>query len=218
MQVLCKNLSRDFLKQRALDDFSYTFEQGAHYVIEGASGSGKSTLLYLIGGMDHPTSGEILVDGQNLYAQDDESLAYFRATHMGFVFQFHFLLPAMTNLENILMPALIQGTSKRKVIGKVEELAKHLGVFDYLKKFPYEISGGEQQRINIIRAVLMSPKLLLCDEPTGSLDSQNSTLVMNLIRELAIDNKSTLLVVTHNQEMARGFSNRLHLRDGKLSV
>ncbi len=214
-----QNLTRSYGKYKALDQINLQFAAGGEYVIQGASGSGKSTLLYLLGGLDIATSGKILIDRKNIFELSEENLALYRNQFVGFIFQFHFLLPSMNCLDNMLLPARLaglQGEKLQEVSARVHELSEHLGIDKLLKQFPYQISGGEQQRVNIVRALSMRPKLLLCDEPTGNLDSQNSTKVIQLIRKLACDFGSTLILVTHDGTIAKEFSNRLIMRDGKL--
>lgn len=214
-----KNVSRIFGDYRALDDLSLNLYQAHEYVIQGASGSGKSTLLYLLGGLDKANEGAIFVDKKNIFELSEESLALYRNQFVGFVFQFHFLLPSMNCLDNILLPAKLSGLLAHEIQDvkkRVLHLAEHLGVTRLLDKFPYQISGGEQQRINIIRALSLKPKLLLCDEPTGNLDSQNSKKVIQLIRNLAKEYNATLVLVTHDNEVASVFPHRFIMRDGKL--
>ncbi len=212
--VEVKDVKKTFAKAHALNGVTVDFEAGEQYVIRGASGSGKSTLLYLIGGLDRASSGEISVGGKNLFTLGDEALALYRNNFVGFIFQFHFLLPSMNCLDNILLPAKIGGkdTAKAKKLGL--KLAEHLKVSHCLTKFPYELSGGEQQRINIIRALSLRPKLLLCDEPTGNLDSENSKIVTKLLKSLAVEFNATLIVVTHDASVAEHFENKLVMSDG----
>jgi ABC-type lipoprotein export system ATPase subunit len=173
-------------------------------------------LLYLLGGLDQPSSGKISIDNKNLTSMSDEDLARFRNSSVGFVFQFHFLLPSMTCRDNILLPGRIGGHDISKIEKDADELAKILGVTHCLEKFPYEISGGEQQRINIIRALSLRPKILLCDEPTGNLDSKNSEKVATLLKNLAADFGATLLVVTHDDKVASFFPRKIVIEDGQI--
>ena len=168
----------------------------------------------MIGGLDTPSSGEVLFSGSQLSMLNDKELVAYRNINVGFVFQFHFLLPSMNSLQNILLPAEIAGRDKKEIKQRVKDLSEKLGVAHCLEKFPYQLSGGEQQRINIIRALSLSPKLLLCDEPTGNLDSDNSNKVTKLLIELAKESGSTLVVVTHDQNVASNFSNRIFISDG----
>lgn len=200
---------------KALNGVNVSFNAAEEYVIKGASGSGKSTLLYLLGGLDRCTEGTIIVNNQDLSQLNDEELALYRNQYVGFVFQFHFLLPSMNALDNIYLPARLAGDLTEEIKNRVKKLASELSVDHLLKKMPYELSGGEQQRINIIRALSMRPKLLLCDEPTGNLDSQNSLLVIQLLRSLSKENGSTLIVVTHDAAMASTFHHQLTMKDGK---
>ncbi len=210
------NVEKSFGKTKVLRGLNIEIEARELVAIRGASGSGKSTLLYLLGGLDHPTSGKVTIDGKNLTSMSDEALAHFRNSHVGFVFQFHFLLPSMTCRDNILLPARIGGKETKKVEKDVEELARILGVTHCLPKFPFEISGGEQQRVNIIRALSLRPKILLCDEPTGNLDSKNSEKVTTLLKNLAADFAATLLVVTHDDKVASFFPRKIVIEDGQI--
>jgi ABC-type lipoprotein export system ATPase subunit len=214
--ITLHNVEKTFGKTKVLRGLNLSIEDRELVAIRGASGSGKSTLLYLLGGLDHPTSGKVMIDGKNLTSMDDEKLALFRNSHVGFVFQFHFLLPSMTCRDNILLPARIGGKDTKIVEKDIEELAKILGVTHCLSKFPFEISGGEQQRINIIRALSLRPKILLCDEPTGNLDSKNSEKVATLLKNLAADFGATLLVVTHDDKVASFFPRKIVIEDGQI--
>lgn len=212
---------KKFYKQsRALNGVTLTMSEGEEYLIRGASGSGKSTLLYLLGGLDRPTEGDVVVNQKNLSQLSDEELALYRNRYVGFVFQFHFLLPSMNCLDNLLLPARLAGFSNNEteeVRARVLKLAETLQVTHCLSKFPFELSGGEQQRINIIRALSLKPKLLLCDEPTGNLDSENSQKVIQLLRTLAKEFHATLVVVTHDPVIAESFSNQFLMKDGMLA-
>jgi len=211
-----ENVKKAYGKVHALRGVNLSLEANTQYVICGASGSGKSTLLYLLGGLDRPTEGRVMVEGKDLSTYDDEALARYRNLYVGFVFQFHFLLPSMNCMNNIMLPAQIGGATQSDLKENVEHLAEKLGVTHCLNKFPYELSGGEQQRINIIRALSLKPKLLLCDEPTGNLDSENSLKVTNLLKQLASEFKSTLVVVTHDDKVAAHFENKISMVDGSV--
>ncbi|MBL6990233.1 MAG: ABC transporter ATP-binding protein [Bacteriovoracaceae bacterium] len=209
-----ENITKSFGQVNVLQGISLKLIKGEHYVIQGASGSGKSTLLYLIGGLDLPTSGEIWAAKHKLSDFEDEQLALYRNQFIGFVFQFHFLLPSMSCLDNIFLPSRIGGGKDPVTRERIDELASKLDVLHCLNKFPFEISGGEQQRINIIRALSLNPQLLLCDEPTGNLDSVNTQKVTNLLKDLAIAHGQTLVIVTHDNNVAAHFDKRLLLKDG----
>ncbi len=201
---------------RVLSGIDLVIERGERVAIRGASGSGKSTLLYLIGGLERPDRGQVRCEGVDLASLDDEALAEYRNSSVGFVFQFHFLLPSLSARGNVLLPAQIGGADLSKIRQRCEALAQRLGVAHLLDKYPHELSGGEQQRVNILRALSLSPGLLLCDEPTGNLDSKNSLNVMGLLRELAQETRATLLVVTHDDKMADQFERKIVIEDGQI--
>ena len=210
------DLSKNFRTQKVLQDVGLELGQGEHCVVTGQSGSGKSTLLYLIGGLDRPTSGEVCFESHNIFDYTDEKLAVYRNKYLGFMFQFHFLLPSMTCLKNILLPAQIGGVDQSRVTKKIKDFAKYLDVEHCLNKFPYQLSGGEQQRINLIRSLSLSPKLLLCDEPTGNLDSANSKKVIDLIVEVTKELNCALILVTHSSKIAARFERKITIEDGQI--
>lgn len=214
--IKIENVKKTYTKSQALRGVSVTMNEGEEYLIRGASGSGKSTLLYMLGGLERPSEGKVIVNQKNLNDLSDEELALYRNRYVGFVFQFHFLLSSMNCLENILLPSRLGGVYSEEVLSRAKHLAKLLSVEHCLEKYPYELSGGEQQRVNIIRALSLKPKLLLCDEPTGNLDSENSQKVIQLLRTLAREFKSTLVVVTHDPQIAQSFSSQLVMKDGLL--
>lgn len=216
VMIKIENVKKAFKNSYALNGLSLTMNEGEEYLIRGASGSGKSTLLYLLGGLDRPSEGNVIVNQKNLVDLSDEELALYRNRYVGFVFQFHFLLPSMNCLDNILLPARLGAVFNEEVVARAKHLATFLNVDHCLEKFPYELSGGEQQRINIIRALSLKPKLLLCDEPTGNLDSENSQKVIQLLRTLAREFHATLVVVTHDPQIAQSFSHQLVMKDGML--
>lgn len=216
--IKLENVEKTFGKTSVLQGINLAIGDRELVAIRGASGSGKSTLLYLLGGLDTPTSGKVTINGENLAKLNDEKLANFRNQNVGFVFQFHFLLPSMTCLDNILLPARIGGGGIKmsRVEADVAKLSEILGVGHCLSKFPYQLSGGEQQRINIIRALSLRPKILLCDEPTGNLDSKNSEKVADLLKNLAMDFAAVLLVVTHDDKVASFFPRKIVIEDGRI--
>lgn len=209
-----QQVSKSFGKVEALRMVDLHLKEGEQYAIRGPSGSGKSTLLYLLGGLDRPSHGKIYVGDKEITNLKDSELALFRNQYVGFVFQFHFLLSSINCLKNILLPAQIGLMDVKPIKEQALDLAERLGVTHCLQKFPYELSGGEQQRINIIRALSLRPKLLLCDEPTGNLDSANGRKVTLILKELAEKYNSTLIVVTHNEEVASHFTQQFTIVDG----
>ncbi len=214
--ISLKGICKNYGQTQVLKSINLELESQAHYSLVGASGSGKSTLLYLLGGLDGPTSGEIIVDKQHIHNLEDAKLAFYRNNYVGFVFQFHFLLPSMDCLSNILLPARIGGKDLKAVELQAKKLAEGLGVTHCLNKMPYQLSGGEQQRINIVRAMSLRPKILLCDEPTGNLDSENSQKVVLLLKQLAKEFEATLLVVTHDEKVAAHFDQKITIEDGRI--
>ncbi len=208
------NVRKSFGKVNVLGGINLSFQEESEYVVQGASGSGKSTLLYLLGGLDTPSSGKITINNMDLARFQDEELAKYRNNFVGFVFQFHFLLSSLNCLDNILLPSKLGDFDEGIIKKRVLELAHFLGVDHCLQKKPFELSGGEQQRVNIIRALSLKPKLLLCDEPTGSLDSENSTRVIGLLKKLSKEFGATLILVTHNGEIASTFESIINIQDG----
>jgi len=185
--------------------------------IVGASGIGKSTLLHILGTLDRPDSGQLLFKGEDVFTYDDVSLARFRNKSVGFVFQFHHLLPEFNAVENTMMPALIGGESKRDAIQTAEDLLVKVGLKDRLLYRVGKLSGGEQQRVALARALVLKPAVLLADEPTGNLDESNSEHIHSLLIELNREFSMTLVVVTHNSQLASLMSRRVTIADGKLT-
>lgn len=214
--IKAQNVSKKFGSNHVLHKLNFEIEKGSQCVIKGASGSGKSTFLYLLGGLEKINGGTIKVGTRDLAKLNDDQLAKYRNEDVGFVFQFHFLLSSLTCLENILLPARLGNKKTSEVTKYVKKLADHLGVTECLKKYPFEISGGQQQRINLIRALSLKPSLLLCDEPTGNLDSHNSEIVTKLLLELSRGDETTLLVVTHDEEVSQHFGTVYNMIDGVL--
>lgn len=184
--------------------------------IEGASGAGKSTLLHILGALDRPTEGKIYFQDQDLLGRSEKELAEFRNRFIGFVFQFHHLLPEFTALENAIMPGLIQGMRPRDALQGGEKILVQLGLGDRLEHKPGELSGGEQQRVAVARALMMKPQVILADEPTGNLDSQTGEEVHNLLVQINREQGITIVVVTHNPALAVRMNRRVLLVDGKL--
>ena len=214
-KIIINNTSKKFGDFYALKDLNIEINERDKIAIYGSSGSGKSTLLYLLGGLDRPSGGDIYCFGKKISSLSDRELANYRNKDVGFIFQFHFLLGTLSGIENILLPAKINGSHNLNEVKKsVLKYANRLGVLDILHKLPSEMSGGQQQRINILRAISLKPKLLLCDEPTGNLDSTNSTIVIDLLDSIASETGATLLVVTHDKSVASRFDHQIEILDG----
>ncbi len=182
----------------------------------GPSGAGKSTLLHLLGGLDSPTAGEVMIDGTDIYALGDRERAKIRNRKIGFVFQFYHLLPEFDALENVMLPLLIKGGNGKDLRDKGAGLLRSVGLGERMAHRPGQLSGGEQQRVAIARALINEPELLLCDEPTGNLDSESGNNVIELLWELNKSRKMTLMIVTHDAQIAKAAQRVLHIRDGKI--
>lgn len=200
----------------ALDGLSLEIAQDEFVAVTGPSGCGKSTLIHLLAGLEHPTSGEILVDGLALHTADDAALTEYRRHRLGLVFQFFNLLPTMNVLENVSFPLLLQGVSPGESEKRAAEVLDLVGLADRSTHFTYQLSGGEQQRTAIARALVHRPSLLIADEPTGNLDSHAAQTVMRLMQGIATARLTTLIVVTHSDEVAQAASRRVEMRDGKV--
>jgi len=192
-----------------------TFSRGEKAAIVGASGVGKTTLLHILGTLDRPTTGKVLYEGKDIYTLNEKDLALFRNREIGFVFQFHHLLPEFSALENTSMPCLIQGNTKREAVSRAEAILTLVGLKERLSHKPGELSGGEQQRVAVARALVLEPKVLLADEPTGNLDTKTGESVFDLLQELNQIRGVTLIVVTHNLKLAEKLSRQIQLIDGK---
>ena len=198
-------------EQKALDRVDMELQEGKFIVILGPSGAGKSTLLNMLGGLDSPTSGKIIVEGKDISTLSRDELAEYRASKVGFVFQFYNLVPTLTMHENVTLVKEIapDPLSATKMIEEV-------GLADHLRNFPSELSGGEQQRVSIARALAKNPKILLCDEPTGALDSQTGVLVLKLLLKMAREYGKTIVIVTHNQNIAKMADEVIKVKNGRI--
>jgi len=199
-----------------LKGIDLTVARGEVVIIIGPSGVGKSTLLHVIGSLDKPTTGEVHIDDQNVFTLKDHDLAHFRNTNIGFVFQFHHLLPEFTALENVMLPGLMYNNDHAKVMENARSLLAEVGLSDRLEHKPSQLSGGEQQRVAVARALINNPKLILADEPTGNLDKQNSESLYNLILSLNKKYSQTFIIVTHNEMMSTQASQVVELEDGRV--
>ncbi len=195
----------------ALDGVNLTLDEGKFVVILGPSGAGKSTLLNMLGGLDSPTSGKIIVEGKDISKLTANELADYRAKTVGFVFQFYNLIPTLNVYENV---ALVKEIAPDAMDAK--EMLREVGLIDHLKNFPSELSGGEQQRVSIARALAKNPKIILCDEPTGALDSETGVMVLKLLLSMAKTYGKTIVVVTHNQNIAKIADSVIHVKNGKI--
>ncbi len=189
--------------------------QAERAAIVGASGVGKTTLLHILGTLDRPTSGKVFYEGRDIFTLNERELALFRNGEIGFVFQFHHLLPEFSALENTMMPCLIRGMSRKEGAGRAEAILSLVGLKHRLLHKPGELSGGEQQRVAVARALVLEPKVLMADEPTGNLDTKTGEAVFDLLQELNRIKGVTLIVVTHNPGLAARMSRQIHLVDGK---
>jgi lipoprotein-releasing system ATP-binding protein len=216
----CRGIEKIFTKEGAkvqvLNGVDIGIKEGEMLAILGHSGAGKSTLLHLLGTLEPPTKGEVLYLGENVHKFSSAKLAQFRNRELGFVFQFHYLLQEFTALENVLMPALIAGENRAKYEEKAKKILEDVGLGHRLEHRPPELSGGEQQRVALARAMVMNPKILLADEPTGNLDSNNAEIVRKLFFDLNRTRGVTVVLVTHDEEMTAGFTRKVFMKDGKI--
>jgi putative ABC transport system ATP-binding protein len=201
----------------ALDSVSLEIGRGEFVAITGPSGSGKSTLLNLLGGLDHPTSGEVVVDGVHLERADDRELTLYRRLKLGIVFQFFNLLPSMSVVENVELPLLLRGDDARAARVKALEMLDQVGMARRSSHFPHQLSGGEMQRAAIARGLVHGPSLLLADEPTGNLDSANASQVLEVIAKIASRRTATVIMVTHSDSVAALADRRIRMKDGRVA-
>ncbi len=214
---VCKSYGDRLNALEVLKGIDLNVEEGEFLVIQGPSGAGKSTLLHILGGLDNPTSGEVLFNSRDLYSLSEGERANFRNKKVGFVFQFFHLLPELNALENALLPSLLKSWWERKGdCNYAKTLFERLGLSERLRHLPNQLSGGEQQRLALARALINRPKLLLCDEPTGNLDSENGRKILGLLRELNLNERVSVVLVTHDSDIAASADRVAHLRDGVL--
>lgn len=217
VQDICKSYRDTTSNLEVLKNINFTVREGEFLVIQGPSGAGKSTLLHILGGLDDPSSGAVYFQQDNIYGLDENARSNFRNRKVGFVFQFFHLLPELNALENVLLPSILKSWWERKKnLAHATELLERLGLSGRLNHRPYALSGGEQQRVAIARALINKPLLLLCDEPTGNLDSENGKNILQLLTELNRQQKITIVMVTHDLDIASSAGKVIHLKDGVL--
>lgn len=214
VENLCKNYGKNDTLVKALDNVSFSVEKGEFVAIVGSSGSGKSTLLHILGGVDKPTSGKVYVDGVDVYKKSDSNLAIFRRREVGLIYQFYNLIPILNVKENITLPILLD--SKKIDENYLTELIKILGLENRVNHLPNELSGGQQQRVSIGRAMINHPSLILADEPTGNLDSKASNEIIELLKLSNKKYNQTIIMITHNLNLALSADRIITLEDGKI--
>jgi lipoprotein-releasing system ATP-binding protein len=218
--IKLENLSKTFIKDgnkiEVLRGLNLEIKKGESLAVLGVSGAGKSTLIHILGTLDHPTEGRLLINSVNVFKWDEHKISQFRNSTIGFIFQFNNLLPEFDALENTMLPALIGGVSKKEAKEKAHQLLAEVGLDHRIRHKPGELSGGEQQRVAIARALVMDPEILLADEPTGNLDTETGKKIEDILVNLNEIKQITLVLVTHNKLLAERMSDRIGLRDGKI--
>jgi putative ABC transport system ATP-binding protein len=214
VENLVKTYGKGSNKINAVDDISFSIDKGEFVAIVGASGSGKSTLLHLLGGVDRPTSGKVIIDGEDIYKLSDDNLAIFRRRQVGIIYQFYNLIPILNVYENITLPCELDGTTPDEK--DVNELLETLGLENRKNHLPNELSGGQQQRVSIGRALINNPAIILADEPTGNLDSKASDEIVSLLKLSNKKYKQTVIMITHNLEIAKEADRVITIEDGKI--
>ena len=214
VENLCKIYGKGENEVKAVDNVSFSVEKGEFVAIVGASGSGKSTLLHLLGGVDRPTSGKVFIDGEDIYKLSDDQLAIFRRRQVGLIYQFYNLIPILNVEENITLPCNLDG--KQVEQAKLDELLKTLKLENRRKHLPNELSGGEQQRVSIGRAIINNPAIMLADEPTGNLDSKSSEEIISLLRLSNKKYNQTVIIITHDEKIALEADRVITIDDGKI--
>jgi len=214
VENLCKIYGKGDNEVRAIDGVSFSVQKGEFIAIIGASGSGKSTLLHILGGVDKPTSGKIYMDGQDVYAQNDDNLAIFRRRQVGLIYQFYNLIPVLNVVENITLPVLMDGRKINRE--RLDDLIKSLRLNGREEHLPNQLSGGQQQRVSIGRALMNAPAVVLADEPTGNLDSRNSQEIVELLKMSNKKFNQTLIIITHDENIALQADRIIAIEDGKI--
>lgn len=214
--LVATNLFKNYSNLRVVNGVSLTVAKGEIVSVTGASGAGKSTLLHILGALDKPDSGSVQIEGTDIFKLSAKKLAQFRNKHLGFVFQFHHLLPEFSAIENVAVPLWIAGKSKKQGMEMAAEMLGTVGLAKKLDNKPSELSGGEQQRVAIARALVNRPSIIMADEPTGNLDSANAQAIHELFIELRNKFNQTFIMVTHNEELAQMTDRVVHMKDGKV--
>lgn len=212
---LCKTYGKGDTMVKALDNVSFSVEKGEFVAIIGPSGSGKSTLLHILGGVDVPTSGSVVINQMDISNLDETALAIFRRRQIGLIYQFYNLIPILTVQENLTLPLLLDGRKPDKK--QIDTLVKRLGLENRLDHLPNQLSGGQQQRVSIGRALVNNPALMLADEPTGNLDSENSKEIISLLRQFNKEFNQTVIIITHDEKIANSADRVITIEDGKIT-
>lgn len=215
VENLCKTYGKGETKVNALDNVSFSVKKGEFVAIIGPSGSGKSTMLHMLGGVDKPTSGKVLIDGTDIYSLNNDKLAIFRRRQIGLIYQFYNLIPILNVEENITLPVLLDGKNVDK--NQLNEIIKVLGLEERLKHLPNQLSGGQQQRVSIGRSLITNPSIVLADEPTGNLDSKNSKDIVDLLKFSNKKFNQTLIMITHDKDIALEADRIITIDDGKIA-
>lgn len=214
--LAASNIEKNYGNLPVLKGVDISIAKGEIVCIVGSSGAGKSTLLHILGTLDRPDKGQVMLNNQRTDRLAGKTLAKFRNTHIGFIFQFHHLLPEFTALENVCIPGWIAGATKKNTLEKATELLYSLGLGERLQNKPHQLSGGEQQRVAVARALINNPDIVMADEPTGNLDSENGRELHRLFIELRDKYQQSFLIVTHNEEMAEMSDRIVHMKDGRI--